>query len=121
MTDPHEGQPEDSFRIVLHGPDGATETYEGLTTQPKNRQNVVTVLNQRSTLVKLQEVKTNGQQPGQLTRPHTGTLTLTGGAAIEPAPTTVAPSEYVGDPSDRTGFSGLETVETVTMVSASRT
>jgi uncharacterized protein len=41
-------------------------------------------------------------------------VALAGGGA--PAPTHLAPDDYVGDPADRTGFGGLEAVDEITMV-----
>jgi uncharacterized protein len=107
VTGPHEGQPEDSFRIVVRQ-NGAEEVFEGLTTARKNRQNAVTVVNAQSKLIQLEEVSASAQ----LERPTPGTVALIGG---DQAPA-VAPDEYVGDSADRTGFAGLETIDTVTMV-----
>jgi phage tail sheath protein FI len=108
VTAPHEGQPEDSFRLVIRQ-NGTEELYENLTTARKNRQNAVTVVNTQSKLIRLEEISTSAQ----LERLAPGTVTLSGGdSAVAP----VAPDEYVGDAADRTGFAGLETIDTVTMV-----
>src|SRR2546428_5745764 len=47
--------------------------------------------------------------------PAAGKVTLQGGGATMPA--RVTPDEYVGNSADRTGFAGLEAVDTVTMLS----
>ncbi len=103
----HEGQPDEAFKLVVRL-NGAEEVFENLTTARKNRQNVVTVVNTQSKLIKLEEIST----AAQLERPTPGTVVLAGGnEAAAPAP-----AEYVGDSADRTGFAGLETIDTVTMV-----
>src|SRR3989442_9314921 len=47
--------------------------------------------------------------------PAPGKVPLQGGGATMPA--RVTPDEYVGNSADRTGFAGLEAVDTVTMLS----
>ncbi len=109
---PAEGSPDDSFKLVVRqGPD-VVEEFDNLTTK-KNRQNAVTVVNAQSKLIRLEEIA----EPGTLARPAAGSVTLSGGAAPVPTPTHVSPDDYVGDPADRTGFGGLEAIDTVTMVS----
>jgi phage tail sheath protein FI len=110
VTAPHEGQPEDSFRLVIRQ-NGTEELFEGLTTARKNRQNAVTVVNAQSKLIRLEEISASAQ----LERLAPATVTLSGGELV-PVSTPVKPDEYVGDSADRTGFAGLETVDTVTMV-----
>jgi hypothetical protein len=103
--------PADQFRVeVRRGEDH--EVFDGLTTTRRQRNNVVTVVNQRSKLIRLEET---AAADAALARPAAGAVVLDGGA---PAPTDVVigATEYVGDSADRTGFAGLETVETVTMV-----
>src|SRR2546423_3439030 len=46
--------------------------------------------------------------------PAPGKITLQGGGATMPA--RVTPDEYVGSSADRTGFAGLEAIDTVTML-----
>ena len=102
-----EGAAEDAFKVVVKKGGQVAETFDNLTTK-KGRQNVVTVVNQQSKLVRLEEL---GVAPDKVTR---GTVALAGGGA--PAPTHLAPDDYVGDPADRTGFGGLEAVDEITMV-----
>jgi phage tail sheath protein FI len=111
VTDAHEGQPEDSFRLVVRKDGRPDEVFEGLTTHRKARTNVATVVNAASTLVRIEEAVTSGA----VERPATGSVALTGGARA-PEPVKVTPEEYVGDSADRTGFAGLEAIDTVTMV-----
>jgi phage tail sheath protein FI len=110
VTPPAEGQPEDSFRLVIKQ-GSAQEVLEGLTTTRKSRQNAVTVVNQQSKLIRLEEIA--GSAPVEKLAPTTVTL---GGGELVPAGSAIEPTEYVGDSADRTGFAGLEAVDTVTMV-----
>jgi phage tail sheath protein FI len=109
VTGPAEGQPEDSFRMIIRQ-GGTEEVLEGLVTR-KNRQNAVTVVNQQSKLVRLEEIA--GGAPVEKLAPATITL---GGGDLVPVGASIDPNEYVGDTADRTGFAGLEAVDTVTMV-----
>jgi uncharacterized protein len=87
------------------------ETFEGLSSK-KGKQNAATIVNAQSKLIQLEEVGNLGFAER---RPAPGAVTLAGGAA--PAPARVRPDDYVGDSADRTGFGGLEAIDTVTMVS----
>jgi hypothetical protein len=111
ITDAHEGQPQDSFRLVVRKEGTDDEVYEGLTTHRKARTNVATVVNAASTKVRVEEVVATGT----VERPASGTVVLAGGGR-DLEPVKVTPAEYVGDAADRTGFAGLEAVDTVTMV-----
>lgn len=104
-----EGAPEDAFRLVVRG-GGREEVFEPVTTR-RGRTNVVTQVNATSTLIELAEA------PGQAAladrRPANAVVTLAEQPAGEVA---VKPADYVGSSADRTGFGGLEAVDTVTMV-----
>jgi phage tail sheath protein FI len=102
-----EGAPEDAFKVVIKKDGRVAETFDNVTTK-KGRQNVVTVVNAQSKLVRLEDL---GASPEKLSR---GTVVLAGGG--QPAPTPLSPEDYVGDPADRTGFGGLESVDEITMV-----
>ncbi len=102
--------PPDAFTLLVKTADGQTaETFENVTTK-KGRQNVVTVVKAQSKLIELTEPTT----AGQLERPPDGPVTLSG--ATDPLPSTLGADDYVGDAADRTGFSGLEAVDEVTMI-----
>jgi phage tail sheath protein FI len=103
-----EGAADDAFKLVVKKGSKVEETFDNLTTK-KGRQNVVTVVNAQSKLVRLEDL---GVAAEKVTR---GTVALAGGGA--PAPVHLAPDDYVGDSADRTGFGGLEAVDEVTMVS----
>ena len=71
-----ESTPEDVFKLTVRG-GGKVEEFEGLTTK-RGRQNVITVVNAQSRLIKLEEVAT----AAALQRPNPGTVSLSGGAAV---------------------------------------
>jgi len=111
VTDAHEGQPQDTFRLVVRKEGRDDEVFEGLTTHRKGRTNVATMVNATSLLVRVEETAATGA----VERPAPGTVVLAGGGR-EAETVRVTPDEYVGDSADRTGFAGLEAIETVTMV-----
>ena len=102
-------EPSDQFKIVVKRGNRVEETFDGLTTK-RGKQNAAVVVNAQSKLIHLEEM-TGG---GAVERPASGTINLGGGGASEPS--RLAPDDYVGDPSDRTGFGGLEAIDPVTMV-----
>lgn len=110
VTDPPEGSDEGTVRIVVvRGED--REEHEALPFS--GRGNVVATLN-RSQLVRVEVVQ--GAQLEDLPR---GMTSLSGGELmrVDVAEAQVGPDDYVGDPADRTGFAGLETIPEITMVS----
>jgi phage tail sheath protein FI len=104
-----EGSDDETFTLSIKH-NGAEEVFEHLTTK-KTKQNVVTVVNQQSKLVQIEEI---GKAGAVERRPATGKVVLEGGEKAAPAQ--LAPEDYVGDPADRTGFGGLEAIDPVTMV-----
>ena len=101
---------DDTFKlIVTRGKD--REEYDNVTTR-KGKNNVVTAVKTASKLIQLEEIGTAGALEKV---PAPGKVTLQGGGATMPA--RVTPDEYVGNSADRTGFAGLEAVDTVTMLS----
>src|SRR4029077_2289030 len=81
-------------------------------TTRKGKNNVVTAVKTASKLIQLEEIGTAGALEKV---PAPGKVTLQGGGGTMPA--RVTPDEYVGNSADRTGFAGLEAVDTVTMLS----
>jgi hypothetical protein len=102
-----EGASEDAFKLIVKKGPSAEETFDNVTTK-RGRQNVVTVVNAQSKLIRLEDL---GVSVEKVTR---GTVGLSGGGV--PAPVHLAPDDYVGDPGDRTGFGGLEAISEITMV-----
>ena len=103
-----EGTPEEAFKLTVKRGNRVEETFDNLTSK-RGKQNAVTVVNAQSKLIRLQEVGT-----GALERVDRTNLSLSGGGA--PIPASLGPDDYVGDPADRTGFGGLEAVDTITML-----
>ncbi|HKE97455.1 MAG TPA: phage tail sheath family protein [Actinomycetes bacterium] len=105
--------PEGSFKLIVRRDGRVAEEFDRVTAT-KGRQNVVTVVNTKSKVVRLEEAATGGA----LAVPDKGTVQLAveTPAPAEPVPATLGPDDYVGDSADRTGFGGLEAVDDVTMV-----
>ncbi len=110
---PAEGEsvPDESFSLTVKVAGKATETYDVVTTK-KGKQNVVTVVNEQSKLIRIEETATGAA----LTKPETGSVQLAAPPAAPALPERVSADDYVGDAADRTGFSGLEAVDEITMV-----
>ena len=102
-----DGAGEDAFKLVVKRGNRVEETFDNLSTK-RGRQNVVTVVNNQSKLIRIEELGIAAEQVAR------GTVALAGGGA--PAPVHLAPDDYVGDTADRTGFGGLEAVDEITMV-----
>ena len=110
VQDASEPSPE-TFKLVVRK--GTTEeTFDNVTTR-RGRQNVVTVVNAQSQLIRLEEI---GTAAAVERRPASGTATLAGGGVV-PTPASISAEDYVGNSADRTGFGGLEAIDDVTMVS----
>jgi phage tail sheath protein FI len=106
VTDATDGG-DDSFKLVVKQGGRVAEEFDNLSAK-RGKQNAVSVVNGRSTLVRLEEAG------GTAAKPAVGTATLSGGAA--PAPSRVGADDYIGDAEDRTGFGGLEAIDLVTML-----
>jgi uncharacterized protein len=104
--------PDDQFKLTVTVDGKATETYDPVTTK-RGADNVVTKT-ATSKLIKIEETTSSGT----VARPEKGAIELAArGADPEPVDTaSLNAQDYVGDASDRTGFSGLEAVDEVTMV-----
>lgn len=107
IADASEGG-EDNFKLIVRQPGREDEVFDNVTLG-RGQNNVATRVKADSQLISVQEVR------GAASRPARGTVQLSGGtlpARID----AVAPTDYIGDSSDRTGFAGLEAVEDVTML-----
>jgi phage tail sheath protein FI len=114
VAEPGEGSaPGEVFRLVVRR--GATEEVFDAVTTRRGRQNVLTVVNAASQLVRLEELPAPA---GLDRRPATTSEPV----ALQAPPTVSVPAQrvsadaYVGDSGDRTGFAGLEALDDVTMV-----
>jgi phage tail sheath protein FI len=108
-----ENQPEDQFKLVVNLDGQAKETYDHVSTK-RGENNVVEKVNTLSKLITLEEM-TSGSA---LAKPTKGVTDLVEPPAEPEAPPAdrLSADDYVGDAADRTGFSGLEAVDEVTMV-----
>ena len=98
----------EAFKLVVRRDGKVEEEFDNLSSA-KGKQSAVTVVNAQSKLIRMAEAAS-----APATRPANGPVRLGGGSLS--APTRLEASDYVGDPADRTGFGGLETIEQVTMV-----
>jgi uncharacterized protein len=112
VADPGEGASEDAFRLIVRREGGEEESFDVSTR--RGAKNAVTVVNQTSQLIQLEELV----RPGALERPAVGTrINLEGGSTLPAvAPARISAEDYVGDAADRTGFAGLEAIEEITML-----
>ena len=103
----------DMFKIVVKVGGQQVEEFDRAQTG-RGRQNVVTMVNTNSKLIRIEE------PTGTVARPATGTAATLVAPAPPPAaeivPATISADDYVGDVSKRTGFGGLEVIDEVTMV-----
>jgi phage tail sheath protein FI len=111
VTDPAEGAADDRFNLLVKRGGKVEETFEGVTTK-RGKENVVTVVRERSKLITVEE----DGAVSAAARPRSGEVALSTPPPPTPAPSQVGADEYVGDPAERTGFGGLEAVDEVTMV-----
>ncbi|MFC4555543.1 phage tail sheath family protein [Georgenia faecalis] len=114
VADPDGDKPaDDRFKLVINVDDKPVETFDGVTTK-KGADNVATKVSTQSKLVTIEEVVAGSA----LMKPDKGKVGL-----VAPEPEPELPStdrlgaqDYVGDAADRTGFSGLEAIDDITMV-----
>jgi phage tail sheath protein FI len=110
VSEPPEGSPEGTVRVVITKGDDREE-HEAVPLS--GRGNIVNTLN-RSRLVRVEL----DPAVSQLEQLPFGRTTLSGGELVHVDVTQarLSPEDYIGDPADRTGFAGLETIPEVTMV-----
>jgi len=101
---------EDTFRLTVSAPGRDTETYDNVSTK-RGKTNVVTIVKEQSKLIQIEEIGSAGAVERI---PARGKTSLAGADGAKPVRLT--PDDYVGDSADRTGFGGLEAVDTVTML-----
>jgi phage tail sheath protein FI len=100
---------DDNFKLVVSRAGRVEEVFDNVTTK-RGKQNVANVVKAQSRLIQLEEISGGPQlEPVPQAR-----VTLAGGSA--PVPVRVSAEDYVGSAADRTGFAGLEAVDTVTML-----
>ncbi|MFE4856910.1 phage tail sheath family protein [Streptomyces sp. NPDC056670] len=111
-----ENPPEDRFKLLVRQGDKVAETYD-LSVRKNVKGYVLTQLRE-SKLITVTEQRGVAQN-----RPQSQTVALPAAPAPAPATTSASngvarldPTEYVGDAAARTGFSGLEAIDEITMV-----
>ena len=109
VADPSDPAVADSFNLVVKRDAKVEETFENVTLK-RGKQNVATIVNAQSKLIKLLDAAAGVETVAR------GAVSLSGGGASKPS--AVSSTDYVGDPAARTGFGGLEAIDEVTMVSA---
>ncbi|NHC13811.1 phage tail sheath family protein [Motilibacter deserti] len=107
-----DGAPKDVFDLVVLRGDQVVEEITGLSTK-RGKQGAASAVRERSRLIQLEE-RASG---AAVDRPAAGVVTLSK-AAVVPAQREIAPDDFVGDVSSRTGTGGLEAIEDITMVCA---
>ncbi|MBJ7597139.1 MAG: phage tail protein [Candidatus Nephthysia bennettiae] len=100
---------DDTFKIVVTRRGQVQETFDNVTTK-RGKQNVATVVKNQSRLIQIEEV---GGATAMEPVPQARAALAGGGAGV---PARVTPEDYVGNSADRTGFAGLEAIDTVTML-----
>jgi phage tail sheath protein FI len=110
-ADDEEAVPDDLFTLVVKRGGKVEETFERVS--PKRGKNsVLTRVAQESKLITIEEAPA----AAALVRPEPATVTLAPPPTASVAPSRITTDDYVGDVSDRTGFSGLEAVDDITMI-----
>jgi phage tail sheath protein FI len=105
---------EDMFKLLIKRGGQVVEEFDRATLA-RGRQNVATMVNAASKLIRIEVAPASASVAG---RPATGSsvsLAAPPAPAAVPSPRLTA-DDYVGDVSERTGFGGLEAVDEVTMV-----
>jgi uncharacterized protein len=102
---------EDIFKLLVKQGGKIVEEYDHLTAA-KGQQNVATLVSAKSKVVTIEEPAAGTV----LERPAKGLFSLVVPKMPPAEPAEVTPEQYVGSASDRTGFSGLEAIDEVTMV-----
>jgi hypothetical protein len=108
-----DGAAPDTFDVTVLQGGTAAETYPGVSTA-KGRNNVLTQINQRSKLVRLEAL----DAPADAVSAGLADATLTLASPKNLPAAQVNPAIVIGDVAQRSGFGGLEMFEEITMVLA---
>jgi phage tail sheath protein FI len=98
--------PDDQFKLVINLDGKEAEVFDNVTTK-RGADNVATKVNQHSKLINIEEVASDK---------GSADLVAPAPAAEPPSMERLGADDYIGDAADRTGFSGLEAVDEVTIV-----
>lgn len=107
-----EGQePARALKLVVQRDGQVAEEYPDITTT-RGKTNVVNVVNAASQVIRLEQISGKSVeelQPGMR-------VALAAPEAVAALPARLSSDDYIGDVSERTGMSGLEAVDDITMV-----
>jgi phage tail sheath protein FI len=111
-----EGAPEDQFTLILRR-GGTEEVHENVTlSKARGARNVVQVVNQASVLVRVVDLEAAGSLAERA--PAVGSYRLIPAETRALVVAEATPELFVGEAAERTGVSGLEAVDEITMVCA---
>ena len=102
------------FKLVVRQGDQVLEEYDRLNTG-RGKANVATAVNAASKVIRIEETATGAVRRGAEPRPSVSLYSPPPPAAV-PSARGCPADDYVGDVAERTGFSGLEAIDEVTMV-----
>ncbi|WP_405059087.1 phage tail sheath family protein [Kribbella sp. NBC_01505] len=106
--------PEGAVKLIVESAGKPAEEFDPVVFDGAGPINVATVVNAKSKLIRLEEQQTSSQALAKIEK---GVKELEVPAPSSPAQAgTVGAEDYVGDAAQRTGFSGLEAIDDITMV-----
>jgi phage tail sheath protein FI len=111
-ADDEEQPPDDLFKLIVKRGQKVEETFDRVSVK-RGKDNVLTKVAQQSKLITIEEVPS----AGTVARPEPGSVTLAAPPTVAEPPARITTDDYVGDVADRTGFSGLEEIDDITMIS----
>lgn len=111
VTNPDDGAPDGSVKVVVKRGDEVVEQHTGLAAG-RGQTNIKNVVNSESKLIKFETI--TGHANDEIAMGQTATLVVP--PPVADVPKTISASDYVGDVGARTGFSGLEAVDDITMI-----
>jgi len=103
-----------AFKVVVTAEGRSPEQWDQVSPLPSSPTYVVAKINAESKLVTVEEV--DAAVAGIAPRPATVALAVPEPEELPIVLTGISAASYIGDSADRTGFSGLEEIEDVTMV-----
>ena len=106
-----ESPPEGSMKLLVRRGNEVVEEHNGVTTG-RGQTSVKTMVNSASKLIKIDTV--SGKSSEELAPGQSAILVVPPPNAV--VPSTLSTDDYVGDVAARSGFSGLEAIDEVTMV-----